>query len=274
MQTLQDIVNGLPAAIANRYSPDFWIRKANQVLRELEMIGEIPRVKEKQPFALLEGFLNYKLPSHVNKVLGVTFERDDGSSVVIDWQRRGQYVTLLNDFSESDYSILQYNGTVEAGINPSPNKRTFIARPSEFDYNAQDNKRPFHILFLSGRNANQAMRVSHVVDNGSDEQTVILERDLLYPISGDDTYEVYEGDFLMDYVRPFSSYTEMACSIVEDEDIFMVVEAGLRYHAELQTDEEGEFALISKREYDRLTKKWFNRHQREFKNKRRYMPRF
>ena len=231
-------------------------------------MGEIPRVKNYYPFAIDHRLTEYKLPSHIGKVNRVFYEGKE-----IPWERAGSYITVQS-FSEGERSL---SLLLLQSITPLNGKRELQSTTLTTQPDAEDgwDHLPDLCLFCTnGSNAGQAQVVSHFELVNPSLAVVIPKRDFLYGYKDTDQFLLFHKHILVEYASSFAHYQEMAEDVIDDEDLFMVLEAGLRYHAELHTDEEAEFTKRAWSEYQRLARSWFNRHNREVKNNRRFMPTF
>lgn len=252
----------MPRTIANRYDQGFWLRKANEVLSDMEKIGEIPRTKMTDGLVLEDGVTSYKIKNFMSKILNIY----DNEGSLLPFSREGLWLEFVSSSVVGstlivDSLYVDQNDTSQLISNLVPG---FIP----------DSSKKYFVLATGGPNTGRCIPVQKIsISSITGYLETRLYRDFLYKDSGAN-YSIYEHAYYIEYASKFTNALDVTTAIVEDEDIPEVLEAGLRYYGELQTEEEGEFVNRSFQEYKRKIKDWYKRHQREANLTSRYMPGF
>lgn len=256
--SLQKIVTWLPRTLSSRFSSEFWIRKANEVLMDMEQMGEIPRTKCTEGIIINEGLNSYRIPEYMSKVLNV-YDKDEQ---LLRFKQEGLWLNL----PDLDASELIDSSLVSLLV--LPDKRTFT-----FDLKPLDTEAKYVLQHIS---ASGVVKGVYLVDRliSSTNITGSLEKTIDLTIEDTDSFDLYKNPALIEFTRFFNSITDIACEVIDDMDIPPVIEAGLRYYAELQTEEEGEFTNRTYQAYKIKLKDWYRRQHREMRLKPRHMPRF
>lgn len=259
---LVDIVNELPRALAHRFDSSFWVTNANKVLQDLELKGDIPRVKDTYYLPIEEGVCSYKLPSFVKKVLRVIpNEFVTGFSL-----RQNRIIMDVADV------LVGYSGS--ASVSPTANPEIMEigltggkqATPlyKELVLVAQtDDQRNYAIQKLMAGTEETAI---------GDTRPVRLFKEYEAP-SGPSNFLITDLVVPIEYVKAFEQAEDMLEDILEDTDIHRVLQEGLWYFALRHISPDGaEDGTSSKRaEYELEKRRWFNRSTRGmFKLKPRF----
>lgn len=252
----------MPRTLANRYDTAFWVRKCNEVLSDMEKMGEIPRTKMTDGLILTINKGSYKIPNFMSKVLNIY----DNEGTLLPFTREGLWLEIdkTKIVSSTVKASLQY-------LEPTDGSQLLFQLISGF---VPDATKKYFVLAIGGPNKGRCIPVESIVKSTiTNFIETRMERSFDYPDTAQN-YTIYEHGYYIEYATKFMSVLDATTSIVGDDDIPEVIEAGMRYYGELQTEEEGEFVNRTFQEYSRKIKDWYKRHQREARLTSRYMPRF
>jgi hypothetical protein len=266
MATLQDIINRLPKVLGRRYSEPFWVNAANKVLLDIEQRRELPRVKEEFGLILKEKITNYKIPDYVKKVLGLYLIGHPNTNYRLDeedWTIRGQVIEIPDGFNVKNETlhenlVIAVSGdmtiVVTGQITGVDNYLVSVKTATDTE--------------LIGKTS---MIQTSSYDDINDQTTLYLKRPLISEIQVGDTIDINQYFLNIEYVKGFTRVKDLVCDIINDEDVQRVLEEGMRYFGEIQTDEESQFAMRWERQYEKAIKQYLNRRTRGvFKQKPKF----
>ncbi len=253
MSTLQDVLNYLPRVLSKRYSEKFWVNAANKVLNDIEKKMRLPRVTEEFGLVLEKDITNYPIPNYVKKVLGVYKvghpNTSRGRANEVKWETRGKMIQVDDIFDAKDEITLE-NGLIEAGAT----KFKLLSN------DASDSHKNLLIVCNDGDNEGYTSMIQKVSEGTPG--SYVLKRPLPFePLAGE-LFNIHECFLIVEYIKGFEKVKDLVCDIVDDEDLLIVVENGLRYYGELQTDEESEYAIRWSNQYRTSLKSYVNFHTR------------
>lgn len=257
---LIDIVNQLPRALAHRFDSTFWVNNANKVLQDLEMKGDIPRVKDTFYLLVEEGVCSYKLPSFVKKVLNV-LENPYTSEYSLQQDR------IILDIAETDLGATTIPVTFQSVNNELIGIEFYIlekeATPLFKDLVLVES--------ITGKSFDiQKLNVGEEVVPVGETRFVRVSTDVI---------DINEGLVLtnsvvpIEYTKSFQQAEDMLSDILEDTDIHQVLAEGLWYYALKRVDPDGteSGAATQRGSYELEKRSWFNRRTRGlFKQKTRF----
>ena len=265
MTTLNDIINRLPRVLGRRYAEPFWVNAANKVLMDIEQKMELPRIKEEFGLILKERVTNYKIPSYVKKILGVYRVGNPNTNYKLDevgFTIRGQMIEIPSGFNVLDESLVD-NAVIKAGSD----QLTILS--DDFIDGIEHRL----LYYKDGENAgftSMIQRYDHQV-GVTPENIAYLKRPLPFDVLAAENVSIHSNFLIVEYVTGFGKIADLVCDIVPDEDVQRVLEEGLRYYGETQTDEESEFAMRWERQYDKAMRQYMNRRSRGiFKQKPKF----
>jgi len=262
--TLADLVNRLPRVLAARYNlATFWPQAANDVLLDIELKCELPRVKWDFCLPLFEKQLTYQIPEEVKKILGV-YKPIDGFQLVdyrktIEWQRRGNQLEIREGSLPVNMATL-LGATVTA---TSGNDVSFADPATTVQLEN------YCVKVSTDTTVGLNCQIVAKQASAAGTTTITPKRPWLTMPLAADTLSFYQYFLVVEYVKGFARITDPVAAIVDDdEDLLRVLRSGMRYYGELQSDEDGELTQTTFADYQKILKAYVNRATRgDFKPK-------
>lgn len=241
--TLADLINRLPRALAARYNKGtFWQQAANDVLLQIELRCNLPRVKWEYCLPIVDKKVSYKIPPQVRKVLGIYAPTADSPLVDyrrgVAWIQRGDYIELREEGLVAADPILQ-TVAISAGEDTVSFAETTESLENMCVVLGTD---------VDGINGQIVARQS----TESGETEIMTKRPWLTQPETDDEVTFHSSFLVVEYIRGFTRITDPVAEIVDDdEDLLFVVREGMRYLGHLNVDESNEMTPIAFKQYQK-----------------------
>ena len=246
MSTLAVILGDLPTLLRKRYQDAFWIRKANQILGEIETEIKGFKYQAWYPLILSEGRTIYPVPSALRTIDRVRVP--DSTGIQIDSYDLGSEVhfRLLGDNIVLQALPDMSGLTAVTGTATAATLRT-ITYVTAVD--VLEDQYAGKIL-MDTSNGGFSFITSHPAALATESLVLTLNAELSAPLTDTTPAFAIQHDFYIcegqKRMTRFTATSETVPLPVEREAVMV---KGLRYHGEIQTDEESQQVAFWKQEY-------------------------
>ena len=246
MSTLAQLIGDLPTAIRLRYQDAFWIRKANQILGEIETTIRGYKFLSWQPLILVEGRTIYPIPSTLRTIDRVRVP--SSTEIQIDPYDLGSEV----HFNLVGENIVLQNLPDISGDSTVTGTATAVTSTSITFVTAVDVEEDEYVgrILRDTSNGGFSFIASHPAAAAAASLVLTLNAPLGVTLTDttpnfsiDPDFYILEGQKKM---TRFSATSDNAPLPEEWESILL---KGLRYHGEIQTDEESQQVPFWRAEY-------------------------
>lgn len=278
MATLKELIDQLPRVLSVRYSQEFWIQRANDILLDMEQMGDVPRTKEFH-FIPFDGDLyEVDIPDHAHKVLNVWVNKTQK-----DYIQRGRRIEFRLPVLNTEPAVIYGHIGVETGVDTSQKDKRRgwsnaysgpVVTPNNPADLITDSMQDMAILFRGGATTSSSNDGKSAIIRKWTDGDAQTDRAFKVDIEAGDEFIASLNYVVIEYTSAFHKTANIETEqIFEDPGVERVLREGLRYYGELQTDEESEFVIKWSRQYKSAISRWFAQNSRNVMQTRgRYQP--
>lgn len=255
--TLTGALGLIPKVLFQRYGGStnytFAIAKANAILQDIEKEFDSDYYKKEYPLIIQDGITDYDVNENIRKVRGVyevpagwviPDKRHTVSVDFLDTRLRLKHVPVANttdDFSGTVTgnfagNLAKFEDTVNLGSPVTSNKyKSALCRYTDISTGLTHNR--------------------IIASNDPTDDSITLNGNLPALPAASDTFDVITNYFIIEALDYITRVTDETAALPIPIDWEELVQAGLRFYYDKQTDQESNQTRSSGAEYSRLLKK-------------------